>query len=159
VHQGFYNAWLEASEDIVAEVTRLQALHPDYSVACAGHSLGGALAVHCAADLRTRGFNVTAYTYGQPRVGNDAFSAWYTSMEPNSLRITKYGDIYTRLPPQGFDFRYQPTEIFQNKTGSLVVCDASGEDPTCANSVPVNELSDAAHWEYMGIAFGECYLQ
>ena len=161
VHTGFYNAWVDVSEDIVAEVTRLQAQFPSYSVACVGHSLGGALALHCSADLRQRGFNVTAYTYGQPRVGNAAFSDWYTSVEPKSLRITAFGDIFTQLPPQALDYRYQVTEVFyNNQTDAIRVCSATdAEDPTCSNSVPVALLNGEAHVYYLGVVFGECYLQ
>jgi pimeloyl-ACP methyl ester carboxylesterase len=159
VHTGFYNAWTDVAPQVVAEVTTLQTRFPAYTVACVGHSLGGALALHCSADLRQRGFNVTAYTYGQPRVGNAAFSDWYSSIEPNGLRVSAYGDIYTQLPPQAFDYRHQKTEVFYNDAdGSLRVCDDSGEDPTCSNSVPVGELNGDAHLPYLGLIFGRCYL-
>ena len=44
VHAGFYSAQQEAFPDVLAEVKRLQALFPDYSVKTTGHSLGAALA-------------------------------------------------------------------------------------------------------------------
>ena len=159
VHQGFYNAWIEAAGEVVAEVARLSAQFPVYAVACVGHSLGAALAVHCTADLRQRGIEAVAYTYGQPRVGNDIFSAWYESVDPGSLRVTAYGDIVPHVPPQALDYRFQPTELFLNATGALVVCDASGEDPTCSNGVPVSELDQDAHTQgYFDVVFGACYL-
>ena len=150
------------SEDIVAEVTRLQARFPSFSIVSVGHSLGGALALLCSADLRQRGFNVTAYTYGQPRVGNAAFSDWYSSIEPNGLRTTAYGDIFTQLPPQAFGYRYQTTEVFyNNQTDTIRFCSSTNpEDPTCSNSVPVNELNGPAHTlGYPNVVFGQCYLQ
>lgn len=43
-----------------------------------GHSLGGALAILAAADIKSVGHKVDeVYTFGQPRVGNVAFSKWY----------------------------------------------------------------------------------
>ena len=161
MHTGFYTAWTEASEAVVTEVNRLRAQFPSFQVVCTGHSMGGALAMLCAADMRTRGIPATAYTYGQPRVGNAAFASWYATLIPDCLRVTAYGDIFTQLPPQAyFEYRHQPTEVFfNNSTGSIRVCDNSGEDPTCSNSVPNNELNGDNHWYYLGIFFGACYLQ
>ena len=140
-------------------MARLRDAFPAFRVACVGHSLGAALAVHCTADLQQRGFDAVAYTYGQPRVGNDIFSAWYTSIDPDCIRVTAYGDIVPHVPPQVLDYRFQPTEVFINATGALIVCDSSGEDPTCSNSVPISELDPDAHTQgYFAGVFGACYL-
>jgi predicted lipase len=51
------------------------AKHPGAPIFVTGHSLGGALAVIAALDLKlSLNVKVTVYTYGQPRVGNAKFS-------------------------------------------------------------------------------------
>jgi triacylglycerol lipase len=71
VHQGFYEAYSRVQADVTTAVQSLRSRYPTASIAVTGHSLGGALAVLCALDYSERlGFDVTMYTFGQPRVGN-----------------------------------------------------------------------------------------
>lgn len=53
VHRGFYYAYHKSQlrPQVSAEVLRLLAAHPGYSVGVTGHSLGGALASLCGLDL------------------------------------------------------------------------------------------------------------
>ena len=61
------------------------------SIWITGHSLGGALAVHCASNLYANG----CYTFGAPRVGSRNFNkAILTSV----YRVAKSNDIVTRVP-------------------------------------------------------------
>ncbi len=49
--------------------------YPGSKFEVTGHSLGAAIATHCAIDLFTN-FGIkdfTLYTFGSPRVGDDAF--------------------------------------------------------------------------------------
>ncbi|MCB0369932.1 MAG: hypothetical protein KDD45_10980, partial [Bdellovibrionales bacterium] len=56
-----------------------------------GHSLGGALAVMAAAHLHTKYSLVEMlYTMGQPRVGNDKFAQFMTSLIPDTYRVIDY---------------------------------------------------------------------
>jgi len=49
----------------------------------AGHGLGGAFAILAGGDVKTTYGNVDAiYTFGQPRVGNIQFAAYYTKNIP-----------------------------------------------------------------------------
>ena len=55
----------------------LIAAHPNTPILITGHSLGGALAVLSALDIKKElMFNetISLYTFGAPRVGNDEFS-------------------------------------------------------------------------------------
>ncbi len=77
--KGFNDAYQDDAAAIRAAVQAQAAANPDYQVVVTGHSLGGALAVIAATDLRGLGFDATLYTYGQPRVGNDNFSTFATN--------------------------------------------------------------------------------
>ena len=51
--------------------------HPNSTIFVNGHSLGGALAVFAALDIKLYlkpSKKMTLYTYGQPRTGNEKFS-------------------------------------------------------------------------------------
>lgn len=78
VHLGFNAAYNNVSSEVRSRVKEYMAKFPGASLIVTGHSLGGALAVLCAVDLNN---NVRAvdivYTFGQPRVGNDKFAAYY----------------------------------------------------------------------------------
>ena len=117
-----------------------------------GHSLGGAEAVLCAADLATNyGIKSKLYTYGCPRVGNNAFKEGFVSlMGHNSIRMVKDHDIVPHLPLEVMGFQHTSTEIWEHKN-DYVVCDGSGEDPACSNS-NLFDFSISDHRSYMNLA-------
>ena len=67
-----------------------------------GHGSGGALAILAAADLANSHAIDAVYTFGQPRVGNKAFSTWYPTVVPNTFRVIHYADLIPHLPPTTF---------------------------------------------------------
>jgi len=84
-------------------------------VYCTGHSLGGSLAQLFALDLASNCELILelkqqgkpelrlqppigVYTYGQPRVGNRAFSQIYKQRVPHSFRVVNEGDAITTIP-------------------------------------------------------------
>lgn len=58
VHQGFWKSWLEARPGILTALKEAVARYPAYGIVATGHSLGGAIATLCAANLRNEGYNV-----------------------------------------------------------------------------------------------------
>jgi alpha-beta hydrolase superfamily lysophospholipase len=64
VHQGFWKSWLEARPGILSAVKAAAAENPGYGVVATGHSLGGAIATLCAADLRNSGYTVALVRCG-----------------------------------------------------------------------------------------------
>jgi alpha-beta hydrolase superfamily lysophospholipase len=52
---GFWTAWTAARSQIRAAVTSAATANPSYKIVVTGHSLGGAIAAFCAADLRNAG--------------------------------------------------------------------------------------------------------
>lgn len=89
-----------------------------------GHSLGGAMAILCAADLKNLFGNVdSTYTFGQPRVGNPAFASWFQSTHPNTFRLVDYADIVPHLPPSNLGFVHSNTQAwYQRGMQSYQLC-------------------------------------
>lgn len=137
VHKGFYHTYLGLQPQFWEAYKQIRAKYPNASLAVTGHSLGGALALLCAADLIQNGINgFTLYSYGQPRVGNKNFANWFHATFKNTyLRVTHHRDPVPHLPPESFGFRHTPQEIFYNEANSKYqVCSATnGEDPDCSD--------------------------
>lgn len=105
-HRGFMEAYF-AVRDRLLEVVRN---YPDYAITATGHSLGGALATIAALDLQYNitqqtGQSINVYTYGSPRVGNEALVESFQRRVPDSHRFVYGWDIVTRVPRswQGFE--------------------------------------------------------
>lgn len=147
-----------------------------YSVIFTGHSLGGALAVHAAADGILSGVmedrEVEVYTYGQPRVGNQEFIDLFISQISEFYRVVHHGDLVPHVPPCVPSFGqgcaetgwlmpiypyHAPTEVYYNSDmDSYKICDQEdGEDQTCSNGS--KHLSIDNHRKYFGIGVGGYY--
>lgn len=156
VHRGFFDSYNSTvRKGVVTQITALVTKYPTYQVYVTGHSLGAAQAALCAIDL-TAVFNISTivYNYGEPRIGNKAFSTFYNSKVPNTYRIVHDNDIVPHLPPQlkgtVEEFHHVCTEYFQATSAPTVKqCDSSCEDPTCMDSIPIYEYSAAAHGVYL----------
>eukprot|EP00890_Picochlorum_soloecismus_P005060 jgi/Picsp_1/5555/NSC_02914-R1_alpha beta-hydrolase domain-containing protein len=111
------------------------------TVFVSGHSLGGALATLCAMDLKLRLKvpDVRLVTFGSPRVGNAVFAHWFNKFIAPHWRFTHNRDVVPSVPPQYMGFSHVAQEIWVvdfNYQKTLVgICDGSGEDPKCHNSV------------------------
>lgn len=144
----------------------IQQARRDLGVIITGHSMGGAMASFCALDLSVNfGFkNIEVFTFGQPRVGNFAFSVYYNEYVPLTIRVTHAHDLVPHLPPYyplvgQKTYHHFATEvwIFRVSIVRLVleferVCDSSGEDPSCSRSVAGNSIAD--HLNYFGVSLG-----
>ena len=126
--------------------------HPAYNP---GHSLGAALATLCAMDMHNTAVPVEkVFTYGCPRVGNLALSDFYKTIAGIKWRITHARDPIIHLPAQNpfarnTSFWHTAREVFFEEEAGLgnVVCDGSGEDPSCSFSeVPLPTTRDHLHY-------------
>merc|ERR1712146_444070 len=127
---------------VVAELARLRTQYPSATLFVTGHSLGAAVALIAAYSLHfDLGFEVGgAYTYGSPRVGNQQLTSFIGGKSAPAgfptWRITHGRDPVPHLPPRWVGFEHVSTEVFlpfDNR--SHVVCDGSGEDKNCSNSL------------------------
>ena len=70
-------------------------------ILCIGHSLGGALATLAAGHLGSI-YNgklpVTCHTFGSPRVGNIAYSEWFSRQVVLHVRVMNEKDPVTQMP-------------------------------------------------------------
>ncbi|CAK9261816.1 unnamed protein product [Sphagnum jensenii] len=165
VHKGFYAAYHNTSmrESIVTAVQTLLQQRNDLRILVTGHSMGGAMASFCALDL-TANYgvkNIQVFTFGQPRIGNPAFAAYYSENVPLTIRVTHSHDVVPHLPPYYLimgekTYRHFATEVWIFKVGIgrlqyefEQVCDSSGEDPSCSRSVSGNSIAD--HLIYFGV--------
>lgn len=123
VHRGYaaaYRSLLAEVEGAAADWARAGAeeakrAKPPPRVVVVGHSLGGALAALCAARLahdediletssrRELVPAVSCVTFGQPRVGDDAFREGVDARSPalRYTRVVRGGDVFARVPTSG----------------------------------------------------------
>lgn len=106
-------------------------------------------------DFHASGINVPGphYTFGHPRDGDDTYSAAFASaLGKDALyRVVHNADIVPHLPYEWMGFKHAPREVWytQNQT-SYTVCDGSGEDPTCMDSLFL-PLSISDHLSYLDL--------
>ena len=173
VHSGFLKGWNQLKPHVMKACGKLQADWPSYRLKITGHSLGASMASLMAASLlaspdsdRHQPFDVV--TFGEPRTGNRAFAAAYThalGAERQHFRCVHANDIIPHYPfreiPGDVDamleYHHTAQEIwlYENSTAHRV-CDGSGEDEACSDSVPLSRWSGADHTSYFGLDAGPC---
>uniref|UniRef100_A0A0E0MHT3 Fungal lipase-type domain-containing protein n=1 Tax=Oryza punctata TaxID=4537 RepID=A0A0E0MHT3_ORYPU len=148
VHHGFYTAYYNTTvrHEILESVRWARKTYGRLPINVVGHSMGGALASFCALDLSVKygSQEVQLMTFGQPRVGNPSFAAYFSDQVPRTIRVTHQNDIVPHLPPYfcylgEWTYHHFSREIWLHETviGNVVtknetICDGSGEDPTCS---------------------------
>jgi hypothetical protein len=117
VHEGFACA-LGSVEEELEEA--MKAWGEDArTVFFAGHSLGGALAMLAGARMQNAECRMQnwVYTFGQPRVGNRAWAAWYDGrLRERSFRVVHAEDVVPRVPWLLGTFRHAGHEVFFPRT-------------------------------------------
>ena len=116
-HQGFLYAWGDVKSNTMAAVKSAKAAYPSYSIILTGHSLGGAVATIAAAYLRKAGYACDIYSYGSPRVGNEAFVNFVDTQAGAHYRVTHTDDPIPRFPGRILGF-YHTRPEFWLSTGS-----------------------------------------
>ena len=145
VHSGFLSGYNAVNAAVKTAVQNLKAKYRGSRLIITGHSLGGALAILCTAELKLLFGTVDlTYTFGQPRVGNQAFVDWFTGYNPNTYRLVDYADIVPHLPPSNIGFLHSSHQIwYQRGMTSYQLCDP--ESMSCANSIGTTNYSTDDH--------------
>ena len=126
VHRGFKEALEEVWSDLLPYIRKLH--DKGCKIWITGHSLGAALATLSAGRY---GSAQGVYTFGSPRVGNNAFKE---NFEAKIYRIVNNDDIVARVPPPG---KYV-------HVGELKFIDSDGiiRDTMIAHKGPIDQLRD-----------------
>lgn len=173
IHSGFLILWNSSSlaSTFHKAFGQLLQQHPSGPTYVLGHSMGGALAHLAALDLKIMYHlqDVKVYTFGSPRVGNSVFSSFFNAHVTESWRFTHGRDIVPSVPPQLMGFHHVSREVWLVDVAGdggdveqrVIVCDDSGEDPSCHNNACRLGLctSVADHLLYLGSHMyrgGEC---
>lgn len=125
VHNGFYKGAREVWQSMSEGFLQLVRENPEYQISVTGHSLGGALAVLLANELKLMGYNVKLVTYGQPKVGTFRTVDWMdqfwglpplnnpNGILPNAMvRVTNKGDVVPFVPLTTMGFGHAGMEIY-----------------------------------------------
>jgi len=151
VHYGFYTGYMAVSTVVVNAVKAVRSKYPSLPVKVTGHSLGAAFATLCALDLLQHGVNnVQHWTFGQPRVGNQAFANYFNSQVTTRYRTVNQNDLVPHVPPSSLlGYYHVATEVwFPSNYQSYVICPGSGEDPNCSDSDKIYSIE--MHLMYLG---------
>lgn len=134
VHAGFAMAHSETWDAVLALLGQATAAYPTYKIIFTGHSLGGAVATLSAANARAEGYAIDLYTYGSPRVGNEAFASFVTAQAGSEYRVTHTADPIARLPPLFLGYSHVSPEYWlstgnstttEYTTADVVVCEGT----------------------------------
>lgn len=112
VHEGFYRTYKSVDSALKSILASYHDAHPSATITVTGHSLGAAMAAHGMAELTHAGYKLTtSYTFGMPRVGDEAFEAWYKETIVGTFRVTHHKDPVPHLPTQSMGFHHMPYEV------------------------------------------------
>lgn len=111
-HFGFLFAYHEIASSVNTSLTSAVRLFPSYKITVTGHSLGGAVATLLGMHIRDAGYDADVYTYGSPRVGNEALARYITQQTGRNYRVTHLADAVARLPPMQVGFRHTSPEYW-----------------------------------------------
>lgn len=121
VHRGFLGAFQVVEQKLIALLDQF----PGRRLLLTGHSLGGALALICAAEWHSK-YNISwVHTFGQPAVGMKDFQGFLeTTFGDNYYRFVNNNDIVPMVPPF---FDHAGRLIHFNGDGDIESAVGSGE--------------------------------
>jgi len=94
VHEGFYRQFMS----IETQITKLIQDKNINSVHIFAHSLGAGIGQIAAAFYGEKNIEVSIYTIGCPRTGNDKFVKWFTKNVKKNMRIVNQYDPVPSIP-------------------------------------------------------------
>ncbi|KAH7928960.1 alpha/beta-hydrolase [Leucogyrophana mollusca] len=165
VHMGFLFAFSSVASTVISHMDSLLKEHPDYTVVCTGHSLGGSIASigaisvkgsfpDAAIRLFTFGRDMHPQHSGQPRTGNKAFATLVeTMLDPTNIfrAVHSFDGVPTMIPTK-LGYHHHATEYWQftepPSPEHVKEC-TGGEDPDGSVSIPYMGIS-LPHMVYFG---------
>jgi len=151
VHSGFYSSWISVRQQVLTALKLVYTKIEPTEFYFSGHSLGAAISVLAAVDIGySLNVPITCYNYGDPRVGNAEFAAYFDEHIDTTYRIVNQADIVPHLPTKSLGFWHIATEVWWMNKTTYKICDNTGEDPTCSDSQLV-DLSIVDHLSYLNV--------
>ena len=148
VHKGLYKEYIKYKANVLANISTK-------NIIITGHSSGAALSMFMAYDIH-KTHDVTVYTFGKPRIGNQNFVD--SAKNITHYRITHHNDIVPHLPEEVLHYRHTNTEIWYPGDGDDYKICENNEDPGCSNSCsPIHCDSIDDHLSYIGTNIGSDY--
>lgn len=165
VHRGFVRSYESIRDKVMGLVRKALAMATQgvsaqrNSLFVTGHSLGAAQSTIAAVDLAGTfpSRRVVVYNFGDLRVGDKAFVTLYNASVAASFRVVHRYDEVPQIVPRLL-YHHVPAEVWYRDDGLLnyTVCDGSGEDPSCQDSVPYSRLGWRDHDFYLHHAMWCC---
>jgi pimeloyl-ACP methyl ester carboxylesterase len=165
VHMGFLESWTQARKLVLPVLKNVRARHPSYPIHLVGHSLGGAVALLAALELKVAiGWDdLVVTTFGEPQAGNAGFVDYVDGIfELGGLdgydpdlegrryrRVTHVDDPVPLLPLSEWGYRPHAGEVFITKSElspaveDLRLC-RGDKDPACIAGVDSAVLARVA---------------
>jgi len=152
VAAGFFDAYQGIRNSVRKAYKELTTKFPKLPVSVTGHSLGAALSSMAGLDFAEQyGAKISQWSYGSPRIGDETFTKYFHSKMQTVWRTVNQADIVPHYPFRWEGFYHTATEVwFPTDYTHFKLCDGSGEDPTCSDSLGMFDWSVLDHLEYFG---------
>jgi len=171
IHRGFYSAYYNLKYILIKTLVNVEIECPECNnIQFIGHSMGGAIASIALFDLYhnlTLYNNISLYTYGAPRVGNNLYASTLNKYNINEFRIVNNKDIVPHILPKRIGYHHNKLEIWIHKingTDNIKICDGllskgtQGEDKTCSNSLKFpHSIHD--HLVYFNLTYIDIHMK
>ncbi|KIY52535.1 lipase class 3 family protein, partial [Fistulina hepatica ATCC 64428] len=159
VHAGFRDAQADTATTILSYVQSGMSTYGTNTLTVVGHSLGGAIALLDGVyfDIQLPDADVIVITYGQPRVGNQAW-ANYVDANVNRTHINNKEDYVPILPPLYIDYVHASGEIHIMDDNEWIACAGQDNNSTmCSTGDVPNVLAGNISYHdgpYDGVLMG-----
>jgi len=156
VAAGFYDAYQGVQQQVISAAKQLRQENPDLPFLFTGHSLGAALALFSVADvyseLNEPPSSMITYNFGDPRVGDEAFTQKLNQILGTSWRVINKADIVPHLPLIAMGFNHTATEVWfpNDDEEDYQLCPGGEDNDACADGIPFFELNVFDHLSYLG---------
>jgi hypothetical protein len=142
VHQGFQRALNQVWSEVHACIASFRGAHAKAEICFTGHSLGAALAT--LAFSRFDDPNLSLYTIGCPRVGNQAFCGRIPTDENRVFRFVNLNDPVAHIPVADGKYQHAPPDCIRiDQSGNLVEDDGSFKGDVSALKVAITAIPRA----------------
>ncbi|KAJ5636226.1 feruloyl esterase A [Penicillium longicatenatum] len=163
VHGGYYIGWTSVQNQVESLIQQQTSQYPGYTLIVTGHSLGASMATITGAQLSAQYGNISLYTFGEPRSGNQAFATYvngaFNAESPETtqyFRTTHANDGIPNLPSTDLGYVHGGVEYWTvdpTSPQSTSIC--TGEAVQCCEAQGGQGVN-AAHVTYFGMTSGAC---